>query len=124
MKYQPKFYARAFLAALDAGTAVASATKQLLATLERHGDRQRAGQVAAEIEKRLVQQAGGHLIDLEFAREPQTKARAALLSQFGPADLVRTKVTPALVAGVRLQRDGREELDLSLAGRLEQLFTA
>jgi|SRR3989338_1500198 len=119
MKYQAKNYARAFT---ELGSKPEQ-IKKLFAVMKKNGDLLQAHIVVKEIEKIEVKKNNGHMIEVEFARAQGALAREKMLSQFGKYDRVVTKIRQDLIAGARMITDGEYELDMSLAGRLEKLFT-
>jgi F0F1-type ATP synthase delta subunit len=122
MKYRPSHYAEALLQSL---AAFPEKEGELLARFSRlisqNGDRSAWPKIVEEFEQAMAARAGGRTVTLEFAREPRAKTREKLTARFSAADLVRSKVSPELGAGVRVRIDDRE-LDLSLSGRLKKMF--
>ncbi|HEY4493143.1 MAG TPA: F0F1 ATP synthase subunit delta [Candidatus Paceibacterota bacterium] len=118
MRYSAKDYAKAFM---ELGAA-SSQIKGLFSAMKKNGDLGQRQKVVKEIERLEVKKHGGHLVEIEFARAQDAKAREEIISQFGKRDRIVTRVKPDLIAGARIIRDGEYELDISLSGKLEKLF--
>lgn len=124
MRYAADVYARALEDALSGAT---SASRSALAerfarVVSKNGDTSRLPLIFKEIEKRIVHENNGRIIDIESARPLGQKVEAKFLARFGKNDRVRFSVTPALVAGVRVTIDGAQECDSSLARTLNKIF--
>ena len=124
MRYSSRMYAAAFAASLRGANAqdYERRVSRFVALLAKNGDLGRAGAVVEEFEKITSQRNGGHYITLEFARAVDKEKESALKTQFSEKDIFKRTITPSLIAGVRMTVDGDRELDVSLAGKLTQLF--
>ena len=124
MRYIPRVYAAALVDALRAvgESERASCIARFVRVLAKNGDLVRADAVTEEFEKIVSRENGGHFITLEFARAIDHAKEAELTSVFSDKDIFKRSITPSLVAGVRVTIDGDRELDVSLRGRLTQLF--
>ena len=111
MNLSPQHYAAAFLRTENRSPA------RLFSAIARRGDLRRAGQIVREIILRLVRERGGHFYTLETARLPRQNPMKT-----SPSDYVENVLSPALVAGVRITRDREQELDMSFARILTQLY--
>lgn len=125
MKYSANHYARAF-AELTFDTKDARAQGALVlnfwSAVERNGDLSKAPKIVAQAEK-LLRRADGHdLYEVETARKTKLPANEILAGIAKPNDIIRETIKPALIAGVRITRNEGEQLDASLATRLQKLF--
>ncbi|PIR83342.1 hypothetical protein COU19_00950 [Candidatus Kaiserbacteria bacterium CG10_big_fil_rev_8_21_14_0_10_56_12] len=123
MKPRPSHYARAFVDSIASGTSGQAAREGLVRALAKNGDTHRLAQVVYEIEKIETQSHGGHMVQMEFAREPEKHLESTLHKQFTKDDLITIALNPSLIAGTRITLDESRELDLSLAGKMRALFT-
>lgn len=112
MKYAPSIYARAFLETKPD-------VKNFLRVVAKNGDFQRIDTIVEAIEAQAAKDRGGHMVELEFARETPLRQKFT----FTAKDLIRTSINPFLVAGVRVTIDGEKELDMSLRRKLNKLFS-
>lgn len=112
MKYAPSLYAKAFWETKPD-------SKQFLSVVEKNGDFSRLNKIVQAIERLAAKEEGGHMVELEFARETDASNKF----KFGPKDRVRVSINPSLVAGVRITIDGTKELDSSFTRKVNQLFT-
>lgn len=122
MKLRPSHYARAFLDAIAGGVSYETAKERLLALLAKKGDAHRLSQVVHEVEKIEVAKQGGHMVQVEYARTQENAAEHKILHAFTKADRVHTSIRPDLIAGARIIVDEERELDVSLSGKVRQLF--
>lgn len=121
MKYSPRQYAKAFVAALEMTPKgkEEAACRALLALAKKNGDGRGLDKAVQEIERLLARKKGGRSVLIESARAGEPKSRKELLRRLGKNDIVREKISPELVAGVRITINGEQELDRSLAGMLQ-----
>lgn len=125
MKYRPEHYARAILAALYEAPARERPLifRRFIKAVKKYGDASRLTSIAAALERILVQRRGGHIVDLEVARPLRKRLARTILRRFLERDVVRTVVTPSLIAGVRITIDGEYEIDETLARKLQRMFS-
>ncbi len=126
MKYAPAHYAKAF-SELATGAKTASAQSALVknfwAAVEKNGDLGKAPKIITATEKHLRQADGRDLYEVETARATGTSAKKLLADIASPKDIVQESVNPELVAGARITKNDSEQLDVSLAKRLNELFS-
>lgn len=125
MKYAPRFYARAFLAALENAHTQKereACIQQLCTALQSYGDMPHAKEVVDVVERMLVEKAGGRMAEIESARPLTSKAKKTVAKLFHLKDVVRERVNPGLIAGIRVTLDGEREFDGSLKRKLDRLF--
>lgn len=124
MRYSPQNYAQALVELLREakGDGEAKIAKEFADLVEKNGDAGKIDLILAEVEKSLAKAEGKEIYEIEFARAPDKDLIRKLASSFAKNSLIRTKITPALVAGTRITRNGSQELDMSLTGRLKKVF--
>lgn len=93
-----------------------------MALCVKNGDRLYLPKILEELETLVSAKEGGRVVTLEFARHPAEKILAKMKGKFGPKDIIKIKINPSLVAGVRTTIGGEQELDLSLSSRLRKMF--
>lgn len=126
MKYPATAYAKAFS---ELATEATSATAQMKlvkgfwAAVEKNGDLGKADKIVAEAEKLVRRAEGRDLYEVETARATGTSAKKLLSGVATTNDIVHETVNPELVAGVRITKNGSEQLDVTLATRLNTLFS-
>lgn len=126
MKYAPKIYARAFTEIAAREIPVNEEKKVIanfLSLIKKNGDWRNLEKIINECENGLAAKTGRKRILIETARPiPQeTKKLAAQIA--GKNDLVEQKINPALAAGVRITINDTEQLDVSLKGKIDRLFS-
>jgi len=115
MKYSPVNYAKAYIETKPA-------PKDFLRVVEKFGDISRLKKIVAAIEELAAKEAGGHIIDMEFARGMEKKLVEKMKNKFTAKDIVHVSINPSLVAGVRITIDGTKELDNSFRRKINTLF--
>lgn len=81
-----------------------------------------AGSIASLAEEYLLESQGHHTVVLETAREMTPAQRKSALRFAGPQDRVQEKVTPELLAGIRITIDGKQQLDYSARRKIDTMF--
>ena len=125
MKYSAINYAHAFaqLAVKAEGeTAEKKLVKEFWATVEKNGDLAKKSKIITEAERLLRLAHGLNLWEVETARPTRNSAKDILKGIAKSHDVIVQTVNPELVAGVRITKNGEEQLDASLANRLNKLF--
>ena len=126
MKYPAAAYAKAFSElAAEAKTATeqSALVKDFWTTVEKNGDLGKAPKIMAQAETLVRRADGRDLYEVEVARTTRSSAAQILADVAKPKDIVHATVNPELVAGVRITKNGTEQLDVTLATRLNQLFS-
>lgn len=125
MKYTPQNYAQAFCEELarTASEKQPILVKNFVASIYRNSDFLNLNKILKEISEILAKTKGGRVVDLEFAREVDRLLIEKCQKSFTAKDLVRIKLNPALVAGVRITINGEKEYDNSLTGKLKKVFS-
>ena len=124
MRYSAELYAKAFLATLSGKTPdeERNVIRRFLEAIKKFGDSRNLGKILAAVERLAVKKAGGREVVLESAREIPASLRKELEAKFTSGDLIRERMNPALIAGIRILIDGEWMVDVSLKRRLEKLF--
>ncbi len=126
MKYSLNNYAEALASAVSergSGARRDEIVRNFAALLERNGDDVHADAIIRAAERILRRDEGGREVLLESARPISDRNLRSLSAAFaGPKDSVETRVSPELVAGIRVTVDGERELDGSLKGKMDKMF--
>ena len=124
MKYSPHLYARALHEVIKETPKSHHETvvKSFCEMVAKNGDIGRAQKIIDAIQEQEVHEKGGQVVTVEFAREMPEAVIKKLEKKFTEHDLVSVRITPSLVAGVRITADGEKELDGSLQRKLNRLF--
>lgn len=125
MKYASHLYAQAFCKALaEAATPQQknSVVERFAIVLKRNGDMRRQDILLAAVERELVRAAHGRRITIETARRVPRDLARAVRSFATERDVIKERIVPALIAGVRIIIDGEREFDGSLKRKLETLW--
>ena len=124
MKHTSRQYAKAFLAALDLVPKgeEGAACRALIQLVKKNGDTRELDAIVWEAERVFARKKGGRSVFVESARAIDSKSRRELSGRFNKNDIVREKISPELVAGIRVTINGERELDMSLSGRLSKLL--
>ncbi len=125
MHYSAKHYAFAFT-----GLASSAKTeddkerlvKRFWAAAEKNGDLGKRGKIVAETERILREMDGRNLWVIETARKLGTPAKEILSDVAHVHDIIEERIVPDLVAGVRITKNGEEQLDATLKSRIDHLF--
>ena len=115
MKYPAAIYAKAFLE-------IKPDLKKFLMMVDKNGDFARIDKIVEAIESQSTKERGGHVVELEMARDVDQKLVDKLRKKFTVKDHIRTKISPNLIAGVRITIDGERELNQSLQRKLTNLW--
>ncbi|MBP9771978.1 MAG: F0F1 ATP synthase subunit delta [Candidatus Pacebacteria bacterium] len=117
-------YAEAFtLAHREGGVSDEVLIERLFTSVKRNNDVRKLSAIAREVTLRLTRNAGGNDILVTSARELTTPQKDEFASAFGIKDSIRFAVDPKLHAGVRIGKNGEEEIDMSLARKISKLFS-
>jgi F0F1-type ATP synthase delta subunit len=125
MKHTYKDYAQALAdTALSHHTPAESKkiAERFLEIVEQNGDRKMLAKIVAHAELLYRRKSGTANVVLESARPLPKSARASIAKHFGSHDAVEEKINPSLIAGVRVTINGEQELDMSFAHKVNNLF--
>ena len=125
MKYAPNIYAQALVRVIKETpkSKHEEVVKNFCDVVRKHGDLGHADKIIEAIAQLETHEKGGKVVNVEFAREMPAAAIKKVIKEFKAHDLVSVKITPALVAGVRITVDGEKEMDGSLQHKLNKLFS-
>jgi F0F1-type ATP synthase delta subunit len=124
-KVPPHAYAKAFLerAKGKSNEEAVRLVENLIALLKKNGDWSKRQQVVEACEKLWRRENGRTLITIESARPLESSHRQTIQKAYGAKQTdYEERIVSELVAGVRLTRNGEEQLDCSLAHILRALF--
>lgn len=120
MKYSAKTYAKALVELISQP----HSKKHIAAFLDflaKNGDRKKAGQIILIAEDIFYKKTGKRKITLEIARKIEKKN--LLKDFFQQGDMVKEKINPELVAGIKVMVNSEKQLDFSLSKKLNEIFT-
>ena len=120
MKYIVNDYVKAFIQTINKVGHV-GALFNFVKLLKKTGDIKHSKKILEAIHKNLINEKGGKWVEVEVARESALDEKF-LKNKFSKKDHVGFKISPELVAGVRITVDGEEELNNSLQNKLNKLF--
>lgn len=126
MRYPAKYYARAFAELIH--DKMTSAEKDalvanLVASIRRHGDTGKFPAIMKETARMLRKKTGAREVLIETARPLKGDPARMFKGLIGPHDAVETRVTPELVAGVKITLDDEREFDMTLKRKIDMLFS-
>lgn len=123
MKYASSLYAKALVAAIKESPKEASTiSRRIIEVAERNGDLRSLPKIIREAEKIILKEKGHREIRFETARPMTREMRHPLLSLLKSTDKVEEKVSPELVAGVRVVINDELLWDGTLKAKIEKLF--
>lgn len=125
MKYTPKQYAAALIAALKEkkGEERKKTMRRFLALVVRKGDGGKLGLMVREFEKQYLRQEGLKKVALESAGPVSDKLREELETIFGKNIFLQEKINPRLLAGVKILVNDELLVDASAEIQLQKLFS-
>lgn len=88
--------------------------------LQKSGQVHKAKEIISLAERMYARKTGRRNITIESARRVDVKSISKRLQRAG--DNVQEKITPELVAGVKITVNGEAQLDFSLKSRLNAIF--
>lgn len=94
--------------------------QNFLLLLEKRGGMSNAKVIVSQAEMMMLKNKGNKKITLETARKIELKKMIKGLVKTG--DTVEEKINPSLVAGIKVIVDGEQQLDFSLAKKLNEIF--
>ena len=124
MRYSPTLYAKAIREVIKETPKPHhdDVVKNFCEMVAKNGDLTSSPKIVVAIAEQEAHEHGGKVVNVEFAREMSEAAIKKVTKRFHAHDLVSVKVTPALVAGVRITVDNEKELDESLQRKLNKLW--
>lgn len=137
-KYSPKMYAKALVELISGkqtpadgrsgGAGLSRVSLQIkkniagfLDFLAKNGDMKKAGRAVFLAENLFYEKTGQRKIILETARKIEKKN--LLKDFFQQGDMVKEKINPELIAGIKIMINSNKQLDFSLSKKLNEIFT-
>ena len=123
MKYSAHYYAKALVAALaNKKVDGAAATKNFLALVRKNNDEGELKKILREAARLSLGEGGVREVILESARPLTASQKKSLGAFLAPHDVVREKIVPDLVAGVKVVVNDEVQFDGSMKAKLDSLF--
>lgn len=124
MKHSPALYARAFAEVLSAKKTTDEAiVKNFAASVLRRGDEAHWDKIIREVERLVRKIHGARLVVIESARPLSKTQQKSIREAFSSSDVVEERISPDLIAGVKITVDGIRQFDGSLAEKVHKMFT-
>ncbi len=135
MRYPAKHYARAF-AELACGEGIESVhekmtkakkdalIRNLIEAARRHGDLRKLSTIAKEAARIIRKKNGTKSVRIETARPFAGNPKKMFHNILHPHDALETKITPELLAGIKITVDEDREFDMTLLRKLDALFAS
>lgn len=126
MKYSSEAYSRALTTLLrenkDDSSMINKIVSNFVRLLHKNGDIKKARNILGRIEKTLIKEAGGKLVDLVVPREIPDALFSKIKKTFGAKDQIRVILDPKIVAGAKIIINEEKIVDNSLSGALKRMF--
>ena len=123
MKNKSKNYAKALAEIILAGKASEKKIVDgFLKLLEKDGQQRHANEILDLTEEIILAAKGKKKIYFETARQMTAKQKKMLDSVAKPGDVVKEKINPELIAGIKIIINNNRELDASLQNKLNNIF--
>lgn len=125
MRYSPKQYALALLAALDGKTGKKrhEVLQKFWQILTRNNEQKLWGFIVETLEKEYLKEKGVRKIELESASPPTAGLKKEIEGLLGSKLIFHEKLKPELLAGIRVLIDGEHLIDASGKTQLAKLFS-
>lgn len=125
MKYNSKFYAKAFcqaaLKSKDDGQ-LQKQIKNLLEVVKKNRDQNKLKEILLWTEKIISQKKNYRKILIESARPLEDSSVKLIDSFLRPKDIVAKKINPGLLAGIKITINDELQFDGSFSKKLKNLF--
>ena len=123
MKYKTKDYAKALVEILSEGKLNDKKISQgFIKLLERQNDFKKSKEIIDLAEFLLAKKNKKKSVIFETARELSESQRKTLLKSTEKGDIVKEKINPELIAGVKIIVDNEKQLDQTLLKKINNLF--
>jgi F0F1-type ATP synthase delta subunit len=120
---QIKIYAEALAGALlDKKNDEKKVAKNFLLLLIKLGYQSKARKIVELAEEIILKKKGNKKITLESARKLTAENRALLKKFVKDGDIVKEKVNPDLIAGIKVVINNEKQFDNSLKSKLQNIF--
>lgn len=125
-KYPAKIYAKAISDVLGKNLSKKEAEKALanfLVLVRKNQDQKEFSKIFQLTEKALLRKMGINKIVFESAREIESKNFKKLKEVADIKDICEERINKELLAGVKIIKNENEQIDYSLASKLNKLFS-
>jgi len=124
MKYKVKDYAKALAEVLSAKDID---EKKLAAgfikLLEKQGDLGKVKEIFEKAEIFLAKRLGKKAVTFETARKMTEQQKKAFSKFIEKGDVIKEKISPDLIAGVKVVVDGDKQIDYSMKNKINKIFS-
>ncbi len=120
MKYSIKIYANALVdLLLDKKADGQKIAKNFLKLLQKNGDLKKGSKIILQAQGLLLKKTGNKMVVIESARKIDNTNFIKSFTKKG--DIVKEKINPKLIAGIKVIVDFQKQFDNSLAEKLSQI---
>ncbi|MCL4405495.1 MAG: F0F1 ATP synthase subunit delta [Patescibacteria group bacterium] len=125
MKYPAHIYATALAKAIAAAPSekAEQIAKNFISLVQRNGDASSLRKILEETSRYVRRDSGIRKVTIESARELSAQNKKEIAKFVKPGDIVVENINPELVAGVRVIIDDELQLDETLKGKLDKIFS-
>jgi len=123
MKYKVKDYAKSLVEILSNNKLNdKKLTISFIKLLERQGDFAKAKEILEQAEFLITKQQGKKSVVLETARKLTESQKKNLAKFIEKGDIVKEKINPELIAGIKIIVDGERQFDQTMLKKINSLF--
>lgn len=97
-------------------------TERFMALLAKDRLDKKAGQILTLAQEIILQENGNSKIVLETARKMNAKQKELLKKTVKDGDIIKEKINPDLIAGIKIIINNNKQLDMTMAKKLSDLF--
>lgn len=127
MKYKVKDYAKALAEVLSAKnpptSGVGGISVGFIKLLEKQGDLGKAKEILEKTEIFLAKKQGKKSITFETARKLTDHQKKSFSKFIEKGDVVKEKISPDLIAGIKIVIDGDRQIDYSMKNKINKIFS-
>lgn len=118
-----KLYAKALAEVLSKkGIDEEGVINNFVKILVKSGQEKRAKEIVALAENLILEKSGKKKIILETARKISPKQREALKAVIKEGDVVQEKISPEIIAGIKIIINNERQFDASMLKNLQQIY--
>lgn len=124
-KYQAKFYAKAISKVLAKDMdkkEVENALTNFLSIVEKNQDQKELRKISQIAQDLLQEKFGINQATFESARPLSLENIKKLKETLGKDDIYNEKINPELLAGLKIIKNGNEQIDFSLANKIKNIL--
>ncbi len=125
-KYPAKIYAKALSEVLSKGLGkkeLESALENFLELVKKNQDQKSLAKIFPIAQKILLAQFGIDKFTFESARPLEEKNLRKLKEILAQKDVFEEKLSPELMAGLKIIKNGNEQIDFSLSNKIKKVFS-